>query len=431
MSYIYLMKKNFILIIYGIVLLAMNIFMVYPSGTINYLRYIYTLFITLYVIIKYRSNFKLNMFIASVCGILLLHTVLFGFILSSGNLQTGIIDNAKEMIIFIFFIFFTSYYIKEEGKFKEFIIISCIIFTAFTNINYFIHFTGWAPIKFLPELLSGTGRVRFDFGYTSYNTAAYATLPSFILPLFIFNFYVNKGKLMSLKWIVYSSYLSLSAIISFLVILSTQTRIVLLVSLLLLVVLFVINNTRIIKIISSIDWKIYLIVIALLASLYAYYIFGNENSRSIYISQNMQIFHEYANKWIGMGYLDISAFLARLYGYNTGPMDNYYAYILCSTGYLGLVIILIPMIIMLIKLIISLRYKQISNEIRIITLLYIVMLFVGFSEATWIAPFNPESYIFWLLYFYAIYESDSIKRQRNSKVSFSGRLTNISSKELV
>lgn len=424
---------NIVLILYGITLLAMNIFMVNSSQIINYIRYIYTLFITLFVVVKYRNDFKLNKFIALICAILLVHTLLFGFILAKGNIQSGVIDNGKEMIIFIFFIFFTSYYIKAEKKFKEFLIVSSVVFTLFTNINYLLHFNGWAPIKFLPAMfgIGDLSRVRFSFGYVSYNTAAYGTLPSFILAVLMIKNYVKVGGNHSKATLLCLAYYIFSVLCSSFVILSTQTRIAFLVAVLFLLLIFVLNNKKIVRIICTINWKIYIILFLGILVLYGYYIFNTGNSRSNYIPVNIAIYNQYATKWFGLGYLMFTGFLTDAYGVNTAAMDNYYLYILCSTGIVGIILVGYAILFLLIKFLKIFSYKSATDLQRSIAVIFIAMLFVAFTESNWIAPFKPETYIYWLLYFCAIYESDSIKRQRNSKVSFLHGFASTRSKELV
>lgn len=413
-------KNNLIVIIFGAILLSMNIFMVMPSRIINYIRYIYTLFITLFVVVKYRNDFKLNKFIALICAILLVHTLLFGFILARGNIQSGVIDNGKEMVIFIFFIFFTSYYIKSEKKFKEFLIVSSIVFTLFTNINYLLNFNGWAPIKFLPAMfgIGDLSRVRFTFGYVSYNTAAYGTLPSFILAILMIKNYVKVGENHSKATLLCLAYYIFSVLCSLFVILSTQTRIAFLVAVLLLLLIFVLNNKKIVRIICTINWKVYFVIFLAALLLYAYYIFSNTNSRSNYIPVNIEVYNQFANNWFGLGYLPFSGFLSDSFGFDTAPMDNYYLYIFCSTGILGVIIIGCAILFLLIKFLKIFSDKSAANMQRSIAVIFIAMLFVAFTESNWIAPFKSETYIYWMLYFCAIYESDSMKRQRNSKVSF-------------
>lgn len=389
------------LFIYALVLLCMCITQIKTIKAVNYIRYIYCLFIFLLVIFKYKK-LSLNKTIIVVLVFFLLHTLIFGFLLPPENLKSTVYDNGKEMLMFWVFVFFTATYVREERVEKYFLIITQIVISVFLLYCYLTNFTGIAPLKFIVNMFSDDlQRVRFKVGFESYNAAAFFGLSSFMISFIVSTVYFRLNTISNIYLFLYKLYLYVSEAVAILVILSAQTRMALLLIFVFLFLGFIAVNKNFQRK-KRMIWIVYFIALGALYALAFYYLFFYGDSRSSYLTTNLEIYWENANKFVGMGYAPFSAFLTKSFGYETGPMDSYFLYILCSTGIIGLILILIPILIILIQYFIMFFSKNTTIFQNIVFVLFIVVLIESLSESNFIYSFNAYINVYWIFFFLAI-----------------------------
>lgn len=406
------LKKNSVLVFFAITLLSMYVFLSTLNGAVNYIRYLYVAVIAVFII-AVQKKIVANKAVAFVMGCFILHTLIFGFLLAPEDIADVVIDNGKEMLVFWLFIFFTAQYVWQKGLEKEFIMFAQLITSLFVNYCYVTNFNGIGPIKFLPSIFGiGGMRIRFTFGLGAVNRAAYIALASLVLSIIVWRECFDNKRLLSRYWTVYQLYVLASVLVAILVMLSTQTRGALLSAVLFWLVTKIMNKDKVFGIDPRrINWKLWSILILGAFFAYAYYVFFYAESRTDYLTINMDIFSEYANRWMGMGYAPFSAFLTQSFGYETGPMDCYYLYILCTTGIIGLIIVLLPIIFLLINFVRKYCHNTTNSLQNQDICLYLVLLYISFSECALAAPLSPYSYIYWILFFLALYRSSDGKRE--------------------
>lgn len=380
-------KTDLVLLLYGITLMAMLIFLITDAGWINYIRYIYTAIMTVLLIAK-KHVYKINS-LFFIFWILILHTVLFGYIFVPDEIKATVYDNAKEMIIFWLFIFTTAQYVYQHKEQVMFVKISQLCMSLFLNYCYITHFNGIAPIKLLPYILSESGRIRFTFGLGATNRAAYLALSVLILSDMVIR--NQGGYTLKLKTSMYKLYVLASMAISILVILSTQTRGAILAG----AIYFVIFGKGLFKKRKAIRFCVRVLVPVCLA-VYAVYVFGIAINRSTYLITNWTIYLQHANPWLGLGYIPFSGFLSDIYHYGTAPMDCFYLYIICTTGIVGACFIIGVLIYLLYSFSNTLQMREVNEIDKRFISVYVVMLFISFSESLIIAPFVPYSYVLWV-----------------------------------
>ena len=103
-------KIDVVLIAYGITLMSMLCFLYNKVPAINRIRYIYVFFIASVTIMQKMVIKNKQIFV--LMGIFIFHTILFGFYVTPTKLlyRSFISDNGKEMLYFLFFVFFTAHY---------------------------------------------------------------------------------------------------------------------------------------------------------------------------------------------------------------------------------------------------------------------------------------------------------------------------------
>lgn len=409
------LADNIVIMLYGVTLLAMCIFLRTSSAVINYVRYIYCVLIMLIVILRKRT-LTVNKFVAYIVGGFVLHSILFGFLIVPSSLHSAVIDNGKEMIVFWVFVFFTAQYVHDTKKQKEFLLTTYFVFSIFMIFVYLTNFNGWAPIKFLPQLIGfGGTRVRFDFGFESNNQAAYLSLGLFVLSVLVWRTSLYNNKILTKEWTVPKVYVAVACIVSILMMLSTQTRAALMLALLFWLMPKLMHhakNTR-----QSKRRVVFAVILSVaFFILYFYFVYFAGDSRTPYLTQNVEIFMQYANRWIGMGYTPFSAFLNQTYGYATMPMDNYYLYILCSTGYVGLAIV-VTLLVSLVVHLCRLLYKNSQNDYLVhVVVMFFVLLLMGATECGIIYTFSIYSSIYWMLILLALMDVTHVRHVRHVQI---------------
>lgn len=390
---------DIVLLAYTMTLLSMLAFLYKSYSILNYIRYLYVAFMVVITITGKKIYKSKQVFL--IIGTLLAHTVIFGFLIKSNTApKYAIIDNCKEVIVLLVFVFTTAQYVYRRQLEKEFLLVSQFCISLFLDFCYLRHFNGIAPLKFIGGVFGTSDRIRFSFGLGASNRTAYLALASVIMIIMVL-----KGK----SWIkvgkrldFYKLFLIISFFIGILVILSTQTRGAILSVIVFLVGYSLIDSPKIHRFIRNHGtYSIQLGVSVLLMSVfagYAYYVFQLSGSRATYLGRNWDIFKEAGNHWTGLGYVPFSAFLSDTMGLGTTALDSYFIYIICTTGIIGGIIVfsvLIYQLLYFIKVYFSGNTNSIVNASIVI---YLVLLFIGFSETIVIAPWVPHNYVFWILF---------------------------------
>lgn len=392
---------DIILVIYGVTLMSMLLFLYKSSAVLNYVRYLYTLFMII-VTIAQGYIYK-NIKIFNILGLFLLHTILFGFILvPSTAMDSAVFDNVKEIAVFWLFVFTTAQYIHRKQLIKEFILISQFCVSLFMDFCYFRHFNGIAPLKFISGIFGTDGRVRFSFGLSASNRAAYLAVASIILIYIVLKEKIWVQMKIGKVFDFYRLFLIGSLFVGVLVLLSTQTRGGILAVFVFLLINNFVNSKKIRKYVGSqIKNKIfiisYIMIIACFAG-YLYYVIQISASRSAYLGIALNVYKKLANKWVGLGYVPFSSFLSNTMGWGTTALDCYYVYIICSTGIGGAIIIFGALIYTLNQFMKSYFDGETDMIGNATIAIYITLLIIGFSETMVVAPWVPHNYIFWILF---------------------------------
>ena len=381
----------------GIFLLSIAFYSKTGNRFIYYIRYLFVLYM-MFLTLKSGWIIKNKMFFMIV-GLMMAHTMIFGFLIVPDTLRTQIRDNGIAMCIFWLAIILTTQYVYKNGLEKHFLMCAQIFVSLFMNYCYITNFNGIAPIKFLPGLFGKAVRIRFTFGLSATNRAAYLAMASLVLSMIVWRVCLGKKSIINKKWTLYEIYILISGMISILVIISTQTRGAVLAS----VVFYVISRLLCSESIFYRSWrkktKYYILLCSVfIIVVYIYYVFIAGDNRSHFLQMNFDIFKSYANQLIGLGYVPFSGFLSDIFGYGTKPMDGFYVYIICSTGYIGALMIFLPLLMITIQYLKRIRLGQVDLMQKHIIALWICMLFVSATETNLINPSGVYSYIYWVLF---------------------------------
>lgn len=398
-------SENLVLIFYGITMMAMLSFMYYTFPSLNYIRYSY---VALMIVLMFmRKKIYRNIRINSIVFLFLIHTVLFGYVIIPATVSNSVVhENSKEFLIFWFFVFTTVQYITNKNIEKKFLLISQFCISLFVNYCYIKNFNGLAPLRYIGSIFNVGNRVRFSFGLSAPNQMAYLSVASIIMILIVLKTLPQKRKN------IYTLYLYLSLIIDILVILSTQTR-----GAIFSIVLYMIFDRMLYsqKLNKNIQrgrikqiWIPIVVIAGIFSFLYLFYVL-EASSRSYLLSLSLEAYKKLANPLFGLGYVNYWAFLNDAFYWGTSALDCYYVYIICTTGIIGALLALGPLIYMAIYYIKAYFSGYVDEMSRKYIIVYFVTLYIGFSETTVVGPWLPYNYVFWVLFLLSFVKIEKCK----------------------
>ena len=321
-----------------------------------------------------------NKRIAVAIGLLVLHTILYGVIFTNSYIRIDTNLHFQQLMAVYILTFFSCIYVYKKDCYLLFLEMSYlamalfIFWCAVTHMGNFVN-----PIYFV-NIFSRTDRFRAAFGMGDVNYCGNYCIYLLIVSFFLWHEWKKQGKMPDIRLkIVIAGIDAITLCMLF----STASRSAIL-SLFLFFGCYGILRMRY-AIIEN--WKLILLVGGVLAVCLVIVLVSTDVMSSIWqesnregnFSINYPIFLEYGDYLNGMGYMDNSGFLNKVYGYETTAMDVYFLYIPFATGIVGAAIILVQMIYLLYQL---LRYA--STEGRDLALsLFVMMLYYAIWQVNY------------------------------------------------
>ena len=133
------------------------------------------------------------------------------------------------------------------------------------------------------------------------------------------------------------------------------------------------------KLVLGVGGTLALIVVVILVATGALSSIWQESNREGNFSINYPIFLQHGDYLNGMGYMDNSGFLTKMYRYETTAMDVYFLYIPFTTGILGAAIILTQMIYLLYQMV---QYSRTEGRDLVLSL-FIMMLYYAIWQVNY------------------------------------------------
>lgn len=276
-------------------------------------------------------------------GLLTLHTVLFGLVLTNPAVADNTRYNFSQLMILFSMVFLSArfcHYTKSHSMF-----IKASFFAHFTALlwMYITHLNGFAPIRYLfnlPVMIMSQVRYGFTFGtgFRSYigNYASVALILCAFLWLYKDEFTGNLKKYHSLIFAV--------AIVVFgFILVSSAARSEIISTIIFFAFFLLFKYKDKLKMTSFSRFILYLLIV-LIVFLCVYTLImetfsvGSISNRTNNWAVNIDVFNQHGNTLAGLGYADVHAFLNDSYGYDTWACDVYYLYIFFSSGILGSII---------------------------------------------------------------------------------------------
>ncbi len=365
-------------------------------GILNDIKYLYVLIIV-FAFFQEGVIIVHNRFFIAL-GLLVIHTCLYGIVFVNPNVITHTNVLFQQLIVGYIIVFFTTLYVYKNNLFLHFLQASYIglavpiFWGALSKPNHFVN-----PIYFV-NIFSRYGRFRADFGFGDVNYCGNYCLYTLVLSVFLY-FEYKKTNAFSMKKIVMIVVVDLLAIC---MLLSTASRSAVLSFVLFCGCAFCIEKkdffVKHIKFILGCIIPLIIIVLAVLLLSGKFSSMWVDSNREGNFTINYPYFIQHGNLLNGMGYIDNSGFLSMQYGYATTAVDVYYLYILYTTGYIGLGIIIFQMIYCLICLVISKRCIQKS----LVVALLVMMIFYAVWQVNYMNARYYTGWIHMIIIYYSV-----------------------------
>ena len=317
------------------------------------------------------------------------YVILFGKILVNNSLMDLTEFTFNALVIFYILVFIMASYIKDS-KCRKVTFVK-ITFWTFTIGIIFSAVLNWDGKLALGGLISnvfgGYTRARAAFGFYHPNAAANIALCVIVLSSYL----VCENKKKSIYFII--------DIFMIYIILATASRTTLSALILFFVLLI---YSRLMNKIKSNNKKRGLIV-GLILIVVLLFLFSSENgiaglftlsNRSYNFIYNVPVLEKSGRLWIGLGLIGSGEFY-QLPQYNTFFVDNYFLYVLMSTGIIGLIFISCFMIYILKRLV-----NQSSNDSfeKLTLIVFGVNIFSCLGETCFMYPSFASCFAFTVLY---------------------------------
>ena len=374
-----------------------------PMGVwLRKIKYLYIL-IMAFACVKRGTIRKSSRTAFQVLGLLVLHTLLFGFVFTNPRVAEATREHVTQLLIYFCMVGVTYLYVSQNRIFRLFINVSCVVVGTQLLISGLLHPGEFVnPFWGIVQIFTATYRYKTTFGFVHAGFLANECYLMIVLSILFWE--LNKGKTGRGRWLVLGTLLLFDGV-AILMLIAAAERAGLIAAALAAAFYLFFSKT---DLLGKKKFRLWLpVLIALgLGILFGTglwsYIWANSN-RSLNISVNYPVFRQVGNLWTGMGYVGSDGFQKAnsVFGITTSSLDLYYVYIFFTTGVIGCVIQGSALVLILVKLA---RRKKDNLGIALLGI-YISMLFLAFWQPS-LFTYRYQSCFFLLVIILAAMHED-------------------------
>lgn len=338
-------------------------------------------------------------------GLLLLHTVLFGYIIVNPIVSDLTTSHATELLVLYITALCVARYAYCTNTFRSFLIASMISLSGLLIVCFFIYDGVGQSIlylKKLPFLLFESERtgMSFGFSYRSY-TGNYLCLAIILIFAVLITNKTNKYRNEFIKRICSAFIIAVFAIM----LIATTSRGEILSALMFFLVYSFISTCQKIELGRWRRFLQFLLILLIftisIIAIIGTFKEGSLSNRSQNFTINMEVFKE-KNAWLtGLGYIEAHGFYDQAYGYLTWPCDVYYLYVFFSTGILGSAILGINYIVF--GIFVFRRKNGNQKENNLMKAIFSMLLFDNLYHAVFGSYYYVSFFVYIIMMIYFLY----------------------------
>lgn len=374
-------EKKLVMVLYFVTMLMsmLSIADNIPLKGIMYnIKYVYIVLIVFFCF--YDGIIVWNKRLGWAMGLLVIHTILYGVVFTNPNIRYETNMHFQQLMAIYILTFFTCIYVYKKDCYQLFLemtylaLAAFILWCAVTHIGNFVN-----PIYFV-NIFSRADRFRADFGMSDVNYCGNYCVYMIVISFFLWCEWKKRGEVIDKR--VRLAVIGICGI-TMCMLFSTASRSAI-ISLALFFLCYGVLKIRdaIIrnwKLVLGLGGAVVLIIAVTLVATGALSSIWQESNREGNFSINYPIFLAYGDYLNGMGYMDNSGYLNKLYGFDTTAMDVYFLYIPFATGILGAAIILTQIIYLLYQM---LRYSETEGR-NLALSLFVMMLYYAIWQVNY------------------------------------------------
>lgn len=310
--------------------------------------------------------------------------------------KIAVYSHMRESIVFYANVFLSARIVKTYSAKDKFISTNIIIIGLFLLWRYIIDFNGLEVLKYLSNMFSSDADSRYRISYGLYHFNATGNLCWFFLMsvgLLLASYYDKRRKMRKTAKI----FIILVSCIAILMMLSTGSRNAITSTLVFVgMYLFIVSwekNGKIWRFIQAVVLIIIVIGFMWTADISALLLKSN---RLFNFTHNIPLLTKF-NSWItGLGFVDSGYFGLKTSVFDSIYVDNFYLYVLLSTGVIGCIVLFVPMIRFVIHFCKKIVQKNMYNKCLAAALL--TVLYAAFFETNLLYPMFISSFALWTLF---------------------------------
>lgn len=310
--------------------------------------------------------------------------------------KTAVYSHVKECIVFYANVFLSARIVKAYNSKYKFIKANAMIVGSFIIWRYIVNFNGLEVLGYLSNIFSNDASVRYRISYGLYHFNAMGNLCSFFLILVGLFLAIRQDKKKKIK-IMSKLLIGIVSCIAAIIMLSTGSRNAI-TSTLVFVGSFLYlfswgKNGKVWRFLQVAILIVLFIGFAWTADIIALL---SQSNRLFNFTHNIPLLTEF-NSWItGLGFVDSGYFGLRKSVFDSIYVDNFYLYVLLSTGVIGCVVLFAP----LINFIFTFFRKDTGKSMyeKCLTAALLTTLYSAFFETNLLYPVFISSFALWTLF---------------------------------
>lgn len=337
-----------------------------------------------------NSEYRLPLCIS---GLLIAYFVLFGVFLQNPSYQKETNSTLVYTLSYVLFIIVCSIFVS---KYKLLDVLVQYLYICTVGFLFYIcltNFDGFQVINHLSGMLVSYDRYNVTYGLYHKNALGNISLAAIILSLVHYNLNLHNGKFLR-KAIHFLLYLPLILILLSSGSRSSITGFILFFCLYVGGTCYQMSNSYRIKVIVVFFLAIIVFFLAAYSGINIFEVFYNASNRGKNFDVNLPALFNNSRALIGIGLVNPGLFGTGGLLVKTYYLDNYYLYVLMSTGVLGTVWIVVTFLLLFLFL---LKTKEKRLKVLLVSI-FLTDLYVGLFETCIINALFPSVFIYMLLF---------------------------------
>lgn len=311
--------------------------------------------------------------------------------------KNAVLNHFAGAVVFYLNTFFCARIVCRYKLGNKFLKVNLFVIGSFLIWRYIVNFNGFEFVDSISTLFNSDSSSRYRYSYGLYHANAAGNIClCFIILMILYVIQNNKFRKIH-HFSFFRMFLYMTTIVSTIMLFSTASRnsitsLAVFILAYLWIKYYSMSGARG----KLVKGALLIIFLSVLAWNMDFISLLSVSNRLYNFTHNLPMLTKY-NSWLtGLGFVDSGYFGSSLTAFDTIYVDNFYLYVLLSTGIVGCIILFIPLIYFMVNL--FKRHINATNDNRCIEAIFITCLYSAFFETNLLYPMFISSLIYWVLF---------------------------------